>query len=335
MVNLMIIVNSKIELPSHNVSVSLIMDIAARCTISDTNIGELVKYTGKNESYVKSAVTAALLLGIIETTSHIEYRTVKSCAQEITSTPSDEIKVIVFRKWLQKWEPFIVFLRYISINDSVETAIRKLGSFYSFNRSNEMLTRLFSSWGKTSGIIDSKGKLIDHDYEIDNKEIYDSYTEDVVSDSKVRLYLIRVLTEEVFRWLTHDEIEELVSSLLRYKEDARSAIECAGRAFEDVLRRISKELGVDAKRQNGISQVANNLYSYRDISGQLSSYIHAKQYNISQAIGDIRNMAGHSKEAKTLERWELSSNGAIGYILMTISAIKSVHNYVKHNKMIF
>lgn len=327
--------SSIIELPGHNVSISLVMDIAARCTSSVANLEDLIKYTGKSQPYVKSAILAAEQLGMIENTREMDCRTIKGCAEEITSTPSDELKIIVFRKWLQKWDPFIVFLKYISVGDSLEVATRKLCSFYTFNRSNQMVAQLLSTWGKGAGIIDNKGKLIDNDYMIENKELYDNYNKDSANEIKVRLYLVNALTEDVYKWLHHDEIEELVNSLLKYKTDSRAAIECAGRAFEDILRRISTEKNVDAKKQNGISQVANNLYAYRDTTGQLISYIHPKQYNISQAIGDIRNMAGHSKEAKTMERWELSSVGAFGYILVTISTIQSLFNYVTHNNMVF
>lgn len=61
------------------------------------------------------------------------------------------------------------------------------------------------------------------------------------------------------------------------------------------------------------------LYAYRDDLGTAYSFIHTKQRDISQAIGSIRNMAGHSMEAKSMERWELSLTAAIGKILTTIS----------------
>ena len=60
-----------------------------------------------------------------------------------------------------------------------------------------------------------------------------------------------------------------------------------------------------------------------------------KQYNISQAAGDIRNMAGHSKEAKSMERWEMSSAGANAYTQLVVTLIKSLYYYVLQSRYVF
>lgn len=316
-----------INLPNHNVSISLIMDCVARCSVKEASLGELVSFTGKSEGYVKSAITAASVLGMLSISDEL-YHCNGECHNDLDDVSTDELKIQVFRKWLQKWEPYMLFIKYLSYGDNGEEAVRKLCSFYNFNIKHKAIENLFNNWGKGSGIIDNNGKVILVPINFIAIEDINQMTEEVSTDFNIRLYLVNVLTEKVYKWLNIDEIDELVTSIIKYKNEPRIAIECAGRAYEDFLRRICLEVNLDAQKKNGISQVANHLYSSRDDSGNSLSYIHSKQYNISQGIGDIRNMAGHSKEARTMERWELSGVGALSMILLVLANIKSVFYYV-------
>lgn len=316
------------------------MDVVIRSSYSKVNLDSLEKYTGKSKSYVRSAVDAACLLRMIDSKDHGYFSTITECSELLTAKPSEELKVAVFRKWLQAWEPFILFLRHLAMGDNFEVSARRLISFYSFNKDVKAISELLSLWAKTCNLIDSKGALLIKEYELEIKELADDFSRDLLDDVRVRLYLNNVLSDEVFKWLTHGELDELVTSLLSYRDNPRSAIECSGRAYEDVLRRLSVEIGmIDMKKiatKAGISELANGiLYAYRNDLGTSHSFIHTKQRDISQAIGSIRNMAGHSMEAKSMERWELSSTAAIGKILTTISSIRSLFYYIKHSKYLF
>ncbi len=319
--------NDIINLPSHNVSISLIMDSVERCSVQKASLAELVSYTGKSEAYVKSAITAASVLGMLLVSDDLYYCS-SECHNDLDDISTDELRIQVFRKWLQKWEPYMLFIKYLSYEDSCADAVRKISSFYNFNIKQKAIETLFSNWGKGSGILDSNGKVVSAPVAFFNTRDIKQMKEEVNSDFNIRLYLVSALTEKVYKWLNIDEIDELVTSILKYKNEPRIAIECAGRAYEDFLRRICSEVNLDAQKKNGISQVANHLYSSRDDLGNNISFIHSKQYNISQGIGDIRNMAGHSKEAKTMERWELSEVGALSLILLVIANMKSVYYYV-------
>ncbi|MCM1501017.1 MAG: hypothetical protein NC124_21370 [Clostridium sp.] len=319
--------NNIINLPNHNVSISLIMNSVERCSVQKASLSELVSYTGKSEAYVKSAITAASVLGMIVISDDFYYCS-DECNNDLDESATDDLKMQVFRKWLQKWDPYMLFVKYLSYGDSSADAVRKLCSFYNFNIKQKAVETLFSNWGKGSGIIDGNGKVVSAPLAFFDVNGLKQLKEEVSSDFNIRLYLINALTEKAYKWLNIDEIDELVTSILKYKNEPRIAMECAGRAYEDFLRRICLEVNLDAQKKNGISQVANHLYSSRDDLGNNISYIHSKQYNISQGLGDIRNMAGHSKEAKTMERWELSGIGALAMILTVITNIKSIYYYV-------
>lgn len=314
------------DFPSMTISISFLMDVVCRC-ISGATIENLTDYTGKSKAYVKGALTAANSMGLIIEISDGQYITNKECASMLTNVPTEDLKIEIFRSWLQQFEPFTLFMQYVSSGDSTINAAKKMSSFYTMNRSVENIERLLAAWGKGIGILDNNGKSCIPEFQaisfVDVEDLRTSSERDIA----IRVYLTESLTAEVYAWLEHDEIEELVSGIKKCSTDPRGAIECAGRAFEDILRRIAHMHKLDVSKQNGISQVANYLYSHRDANGNLQSSILAKQYNISQAIGDIRNMAGHSKEAKTMERWDISILGATGLIQIVVALIRSLYLY--------
>ena len=127
----------------------------------------------------------------------------------------------------------------------------------------------------------------------------------------------------------------MVNGYKKCEIDARGAIECAGRAFEDFMRRISLYVGVNVSVKNGIGQVVNALYNNKDGAGVLDNKLHSKQSSIGTAIADIRNMAGHGLEARTMERWELTPHSAKIYIGLVLSLIKSVYEYVYKTQYVF
>lgn len=141
------------------------------------------------------------------------------------------------------------------------------------------------------------------------------------------MYISDILSTDIFSTLTLAEVEELVDAYQKCSTDARGAIECAGRAFEDFLRRIAPMIGIDVRRKNGIAEVINALYNNRNASNINYNKIHSKQQNIGVTIADIRNMAGHSMEARTMERWDLTTHSAKVYIKLVLSIMRSIHSY--------
>ncbi|USD83473.1 hypothetical protein M5E02_03360 [Bacillus safensis] len=309
------------------------MDVVTRCVHRESSVEEIMIYTGKSKSYVKSAISAAILLGMIEQLNGDIYKISDDCYGILNTTPSEELKTSLFKSRIEKWEPFILYLKYLISGESSVVAIRKLCSLYSFNRTPVQIENLLKNWAKSTGILDATGEIVDINLSYDENEILYKLNEETVNDTNVSLFMINILGENIFSWLYHDEIAELKKAILIFRDHPRDAIQCSGRAFEDVLRRISIQSGVDTRKLNGITQVANNLYSQLDSTD--NPFIHSKLKNIASAIGDIRNMAGHGKEAKSMERWELSSTSAIAHLLLTLSTIKGIYSYVNENRYDF
>lgn len=220
---------------------------------------------------------------------------------------------------------------------TLEESARKVYVSYRFEgKDPNFLKDLFISWGTTAGIftIAANGITLEETIRTQLSEI-NTLNINLADDMAIRIYISDTLTADIFSTITSAEVEELVDAYKKCPTDARGAIECAGRAFEDFLRRIAPTVGIDVSRKNGIAEVINALFNNRDASNVNHNKIHNKQQNIGLAIADIRNMAGHSREARTMERWDLKTHSAKMYIELVLSTIRSIHIYTQNSTYTF
>lgn len=321
------------RLPSHCVPLPLIADVLNYIIVNPIyNIQDLRSFTDKSEPYIRSCLTICKLLKIINEDGELA-----PFVNELGKTPSNELKYKVIRKFIQEYEPFITFIQYHLNGSTLDDAARKVYVLYKFQGKDYLFLKgLFITWGETVGIfVNTEDKIILA--ETIRSEIVNIQTNDIDldEDMAIRMYISDSLGADVFSDMSSIEIDELVDALKKYSHDARAAIECTGRAFEDFLRRTSSFLNIDVTRKSGIGQVINTLYNNKDSSGNMDNKIHSKQYAIGAAIGDIRNMAGHSLESRTMERWDLTSRTAKNYIKLVLATIRSIYIYTHDSRYTF
>lgn len=316
------------KLPSHNVPLSLVADVLCYVNASGSlKLESLCAFTDKSEAYIRSSLAISRLLNILDDDGQVD-----SFIVSMGKTPNEELKIKIMRKFIQEYEPFITFIQY-NLNDStLDEAARKVYVSYALEgKDYKFLKELFVSWGTTTRIfaLGENCVLLEDAIETQLATV-NQLNLSLDDDMAIRIYIGNVLGADIFSTLSSAEIEELVDSYKKSQTDARGAIECAGRAFEDFLRRAANVVGVDVSGKNGIGQIVNALYNKKNAVGLLENKIHSKQTSIGAAIGDIRNMAGHSLEARTLERWTLTSHSAQLYIELVLSTMRSIHFYIQN-----
>lgn len=321
------------RLPSHNVPISLIADVLNYMVVNPLyNIADLRNFTSKSEPYVRSSITICKLLEIINEDGIID-----SFVNKLGITPNDEVKYKVIRKYIQEYEPFITFIQYNLNGNTLDEAARKVYVMYGFQGKDHLFLKgLFLTWGESTGIFTNIQNQIVLTEKI-NKRILDisEVNVNLDEDMAIRMYISDSLGVDVYSTMSSVEIDELVDAMKRCSKDARGAIECAGRAFEDFLRRRASFVNIDVTRKSGIGQVINALYNNKDSSGNMDNKIHSKQYAIGGAIGDIRNMAGHSLESRTMERWDLTNQTAENYVKLVLRTIRSIYIYTDNSRYSF
>lgn len=322
------------KLPSNNVPLMVVADVA--CFLANNNgridIEAMKRFTNKSEPYIRSSVSICKLLNIIDEDGRID-----AFVSQLGRTPNEEMRINMLRKFVQEYEPFVTFVQYYLNDASIDEAARKVYVLYGFEGKNAAFLRdLFVTWGSSIGILmkEESGFAVIKTIE-SQLTAMNPISFSLDEDMAIRIYISDILGAEVFSTLVSAEIEELVNGYKKCETDARGAIECAGRAVEDFLRRVSLYVGVSVSGKNGIGQVVNALYNNKDSKGVLDNKIHSKQLSIGVAIADIRNMAGHSLEARTMERWVLTSHSAKIYIELVLSFIKSIHEYVYKKQYVF
>lgn len=321
------------SLPTHNIPIDLVIDIVTYINKKPNYIlKDVSEYVGCNEMYTRSGINIAKLLGILD-----DERNVDAYINTIGTTPNESVKLDTMRKYIQEFEPFVTFIQFMLNDNSPADSARKVYTLYEFTgKDSTFLMNLFTSWGKTTGIFRVQRGNIEISEEVSTSlkkiEIIDLELND---DMAIRVYINQRLGDDVFPNMTPAEITELTDAFKKHETDPRGSIECAGRAFEDFLRRTAVVVGVDVTGKNGIGQIINTLYNNKDAAGTLQNKVHNKQYSIGNAIGDIRNMAGHSLEARTMERWDLVPKSSLMYVELVLSTIRSIYYYVKESRYTF
>lgn len=178
------------KLPVRNVSASLVMQIVERCSYNNADINSLIQYTGKTTSYVTSAIDAGCLLNMLEIEENGTWKTVKDCAEILINPSPKDLKLDIFTRWLQMWNPFILFLKYIQNGDNINVAARKLCSFYSFSKNHREVSELLFLWAKNCKLLNTKGDLPISIQFKEQRDLLNIVSEDLIDDIQARIYLV-------------------------------------------------------------------------------------------------------------------------------------------------
>jgi len=288
---------------------------------------EAAKYAGiSSEEYARKALDSATQLGMLTKTDQKYYPT-----NDISDFPraSKEQKPFLFRKFLQRFDPFILFASLLGRGNLLDQAARKVGVIYSVEAGPESIRFTLSNWGEYAQIIEAKkGKIV---LKIETPILSAEYIRELLEamehDIKARMYIATKLGDNVFGYMRQDEIDFLVKSIRTHQKSPRNSIDDAGRAFEDFLRRVLLDKEKDASDCKGITELAERMKGEK--------LVDQKQLEICRAIGSIRVAAAHSLDRLSNEAWTINPDAAIETILLTITMIRSVHVYVFLNIQTF
>jgi len=285
-------------------------------------------YLKTNVEYARKASIMALQFGFIKQNKKI----FESLDSNDLIKANKEQRPIIFRKHLQKFEPFILFITLISKGDSIEGAVRKVKVIYSITTKEKDIRLAFLNWGIYSKLFEYDKNKDTINLKFSTEDLSLEYLKKLIksleSDIKTRIYLAEKLTEIPFGFLQAEEVEYFIKALQIHEKDPRHAIDDAGRAFEDYLRRLATDKGYDVSNKNGISEIA------QVIGGQNPKLIHVKHLHLCNCLGAIRVAAAHSKDKLTMEFWKISPDLSLEVILLIISTIRSIHYFVNNNQQI-
>ncbi|MCD6371833.1 MAG: AAA-associated domain-containing protein [Candidatus Aenigmarchaeota archaeon] len=311
--------------------------IDAKKVIEVTELCEKYKKLSKNltvsfisetleisESYARNAIGAMKQLKLNEISDKIA----NSCPKEQKQ---------LFRKALQSYEPFLEFISFLSKGNTPQQAIRKVIGLYDIKRNAKDVLWTFQNWGIFAGIFKNKNfELVKEIKSLKPSKIIE--LEYLNNELKVKIWIKSILTDSE-NWLSNEEFDSLVKSVINVWENPRESIKVAGEVLEDTLRKIAKSRKIDVRKKNGISEIAEELRKNKIIASKHVGVLKGLQVFLDRDIFDnfssFRNMAHHSIDKYEMKRWELSEELALSYVIQVILCIKSLYYYVVKHQLKF
>lgn len=235
----------------------------------------------------------------------------------------------VIRRALLGYRPFEMLVEGLALGEDVHDAIRKTLRLLDLPQSQAAKLRVLLRWGDDLGIVEhanGRVKLRAELSTVATDAMGPVSAEDIESEARARLFNARRLGRDATNYLDETDRALLAEAVLMYTSEPRKSIDASGQALEDFLREVANDHGLaaQAKKANGASQVANVLYT----NGVINSH-HQK---IVEAPATMRNATAHRKDKRTLKPWELTPGGAFAALSMTLTAIRSIHHYVKSGR---
>ena len=296
-----------------------VVEGACNPQLNGMSVSEAARYVGKTEDYARRALEDATLLSMLTKSDQRYFPT-----NEVSDVPraTAEQRPPLFRKFLQRFDPFILFVSLIGRGNSIDHASRKVGVIYNVESSQDNLKATLLGWGEYAGIIEAKrGRII---LKIDTSKLSAEYIRELLDamehDIKARLYIAMKLAENAYGYMKPDEIDFLVKAIRNHQKSSRDSIDDAGRAFEDFLRRVILDNQKVASDCTGITQLAERLKG--------ENLIEQKQLEVCKGLSSIRIAAAHNKDRSTNEPWVINPDAAIETILLVLTMIRSIYSQV-------
>lgn len=286
---------------------------------------DAARYANVSEVYARRALESLVQLGAV---THLDDRFLAEPETDDITRASREQWPLLFRKFLQRFQPFILFIMLLGKGDSPDDSARKIKVISDIHETADVIRSSLLNWGQYGGILHySKGKI---QLKVPTDRLSAEYIRELIQaledDMRARVFIANKLSEEIFGYMQRDEIDFLVSAIRKHQEDQRKSIEDAGRALEDFLRRVADEKNVDVSRSVGIGQVADALKG--------ANVIHSRHLEMCDFVNGMRIAAAHSKEAATLQSWTIKPDSAIETALTTLTTIRSIFQFAFRNNTI-
>lgn len=300
--------------------------LEACATHTTDNVGEVSQFAGFSASTGKKAVSTLESLGLISKDSSGQY-VVRAEGVRRGMKPATRDEVV--RRGLLGYRPFEALMEGIALGEESEVAIRKAMRLLKLPESEASKLRTLLRFGSDLGVLGSENGRVKLSARFESASVEEAGVlspEDVESETRARLFNARRLGRDAHNYLDETDRAMLAQALLRYESDPRWSIDSSGQALEDFLREAANDQGhgADAKQLNGAGQLAEML--------RIKGVIHMHHQKMVEASATIRNAAGHRKDKKTLIPWELTPEGAFAAHAMTLTAIRSIHQYVARRR---
>lgn len=316
--------SNEYRLYSHHVQPADLMETAYGLSKSPKPLTEedIERLVERNSRTVRSMIHLGKELNVLQETADTTYIVNPSLEDDIRQA-SIEQRHTLLQTYLERYEPFTAYLSFVIKGYTADEAAERVDILYDIGIATEKIRKQFVTLGKYTGLIEEHdGAIAVYADEDPLSEEYITQLRDASSSSiNARVFLEDRVGEEIIAYMDHETVEDLIESLLTFRESPRNSIQSASRAVEDFQRELVSDYGDgdDYSSATGIGKLA--MAMHRDEGWSFKRHLHGGNY-----LGGMRNPSGgHGKNTETLKRWEVHEEVALGYILAAMHYIRSLY----------
>jgi hypothetical protein len=270
------------------------------------------------EDHARRALAAACLLGLLEVTNG-GHRPAGLTASLLAEGSLDQ-KRQIFRTHLERFEPFAYVRRRMVQGFDLHQACREARVRFDLAPTPAVIRDVFARWGAyaRSFVGDPPQVDISHGIDAPIATVVDAILDETTS---AEVILSDELGPRVYIELDQGVRENLLAAIRKFRErqEPRSVAQPLGIAFEDFLRVIAAQHGIDVSTKNGIGQVGDALRAEDKIAKKHVGLVHA--------ISAMRIAAEHGIDQEENEEWAITAQGVRLLLASVALAVKSISAY--------
>lgn len=322
-----------------------------RFVLQDVSVDKVMKMAKLVANADKPLTKEEIFLGLsTDSASYMLERSLKSCLDLKIVIKSDQtFKIrpdaiseirnchvsdlpILFRKFLQDFPPFLLYVNLLSQGLTELESAGFLKTLMKLNNSEKQIVTILNKWGNTSGALE-KDKSGSYKIPISDKilprQYLDKLVESLNNEIGVKNFLIDILDRRTFAYLSEQglDLNNITKALLEHEQNPRDSMIGGLSFFEFFLRKITKDLSIDVTTLNGIGSIVAKLEKDGKIPQSLA--------NVGHGVGGARVISDHGIEKKTSEIWTHTPIASLSSVLLMVITIKCYYLYLKHNEHSF
>lgn len=307
----------------YDVSVSsLCAVLEAAAANPGADLDAIAKFSGYGRRTAREALWSLVTLNLVVDNGDGTYNASES---GISRGMGEEAFRMQVAGGLLSFRPFEAICEGLAYNEPSDLAMKRATVRLAIEEQDEPRLLILLKWAQDLGlVIFADGKwLLSKGIDTGAQETLSLLSpEDIESEAKARLFIARRLGRDAYGFLDFADRGLLARSLLEIHSDPGQAVEDTSKALEDYLREVCNDRGLSdkAKKLNGPSQLANMMVA--------EGLIHGHQSKLVDSVSAVRAAKAHKKDKKTLAPWVITDHGAFATTMLTLTAIRCLHEYV-------
>jgi hypothetical protein len=268
------------------------------------------------EGPAENALMMAAELGFLARTTGGKYKPNPPAAQYLVGC-SQKKQPVVFRYFLEQYEPFAKYKERLARAASADAAARQVKALFRLAAHRTDIAATLNNFGTYGGALTLEIGGIARPT-VDPQFDYLGVVAEVITDREsAKMFVRQRLGEAACNYIDDATVlEHLVTAYQQAAEaakDSRQPVVNAANAIESFLVQLAAQHNVNLAGATGINSKVDRLVQ----AGRVSK----KHQYLLKYLGHVRNAADHGVDADIGSMWSISESTAREYVYVAISAI--------------